>query len=77
MGDDNAIAVYLLAYTGVRIGELLSLRCGDVDLDRMTISITKTQSVDVGNRTIIHVMQLVLSSNPSHSASRNSISGYT
>lgn len=52
MSDNNAIAVYLLTYTGVRIGELLALRCGDVDLDRMTLSITKTQSVDVGNRTI-------------------------
>ncbi|PKV03211.1 tyrosine-type recombinase/integrase [Bifidobacterium pseudolongum] len=52
MSDGNAIAVYLLAYTGARIGELLALRCGDVDLDRMAISITKTQSVDVGNRTI-------------------------
>lgn len=52
MDDDNAIAVFLLAYTGVRIGELLALRCGDVDLDRMTLSVSKTQSVDVNNRTI-------------------------
>lgn len=52
MERDDASAVFLLAYTGLRLGELLALRCGDVDLDRMTLSVTKTQSVDVGNRTI-------------------------
>ena len=44
MEGDDAVAVFLLAYTGLRVG--------DVDLDRMTLSVTKTQSVDVGNRTI-------------------------
>lgn len=52
MDKDNATAVLLLAYTGVRIGELLALRCDDVDLDRMTLSVTKTQSTDVDNHVI-------------------------
>ncbi|WP_165777286.1 tyrosine-type recombinase/integrase [Bifidobacterium primatium] len=44
--------VYLLAYTGVRIGEAVALRCGDVDFDAATISITRTQSVDAEGHAI-------------------------
>lgn len=46
MDEADATAVYLLAYTGIRIGEALALRCKDVDFDQRTIAITKTQSED-------------------------------
>ncbi|OZG50850.1 tyrosine-type recombinase/integrase [Bombiscardovia coagulans] len=46
MDADNAMVVYVLAYTGMRIGEALALRCGDVDLNRNRINVLRTQSVD-------------------------------
>lgn len=42
----DATAVYLLAFTGIRIGEALALRCDDVDFKTRTVAICKTQSVD-------------------------------
>ncbi|MCI1635855.1 tyrosine-type recombinase/integrase [Bifidobacterium sp.] len=50
MRGEDASSVYILAYTGMRIGELLALRCADVDFERMRIMISKTQSVDVDGR---------------------------
>lgn len=35
-------ALYVLAYTGLRIGELCSLKPSDIDWDEQTISVTKT-----------------------------------
>ena len=52
MDEANATAVYLLAYTGLRIGEALALRCGDVDLSRNRINVLRTQSVDAGSRLV-------------------------
>ncbi|MBT1171012.1 site-specific integrase [Bifidobacterium sp. SO4] len=46
MSEADATVVYVLAYTGIRIGEAFALRCGDVDFDARTLAITKTQSVD-------------------------------
>lgn len=47
MSRDDATGVFLLAYTGIRIGELLALRCGDVDFERKRLTISKTLSIDV------------------------------
>lgn len=41
MSRDDATGVFLLAYTGIRIGELLALRCGDVDFERKRLTISK------------------------------------
>ena len=46
MDETNATIALLLAYTGMRLGEALALRCGDVDLSRNRINILRTQSVD-------------------------------
>lgn len=46
MTETDATAVYLLAYTGIRIGELLALRCSDVDFDACVVHVDRTQSVD-------------------------------
>lgn len=63
MDAPNASLVYVLAYTGIRIGEALALRCADVDLKSRSIRILRTQSIDAqsclvetlpkGNRTRI------------------------
>lgn len=45
--ESDMLAIYVLAYTGIRIGELLALRCQDVDLDARTIAVIRTQSVDL------------------------------
>lgn len=50
MDPDNAAAVYLLAFTGIRVGEMMALRCGDVNFDSRTISITKTESFDASGQ---------------------------
>jgi len=39
---DSRIAFQILFWTGMRIGELLALTVGDVDLDRNEISVTKS-----------------------------------
>lgn len=41
-------SVIILLYTGVRIGELLSLKCSDVDIENRTIYVpgTKTEAAD-------------------------------
>lgn len=52
MDEANATVIYLLAYTGLRIGEALSLRCGDVDLGRNRINVLRTQSVDVDSHIV-------------------------
>ncbi len=44
-GDRLAAAWVVLATTGMRRGELLGLRWGDVDLDRCTASIRQTRTV--------------------------------
>jgi integrase len=42
-GRDKDYAVFMvLAYTGIRIGELIALKWKDIDLENKTISITKT-----------------------------------
>lgn len=46
MTPSNATLIYTLAYTGIRIGEALAIRCEDVDFDARTIMISKTQSID-------------------------------
>lgn len=45
---DHAMFV-VLAYTGIRVGELCALKWSDVDLDNMTISITKTYDNNSNN----------------------------
>lgn len=52
MSDNNATLVYLLSYTGIRIGEALALRCGNVDLDAGTIMVLQTQSTDRNNHVV-------------------------
>ncbi|PJM74398.1 tyrosine-type recombinase/integrase [Bifidobacterium simiarum] len=52
MRPADAACVYLLAYTGIRIGEMMALRCGDVDFDRHTIAVDRTQSVDADDRIV-------------------------
>ena len=52
MDADNAMVVYMLAYTGLGIGEALALWCGDVDLNRNRINVLRTQSVDADSRLV-------------------------
>lgn len=52
MDSANATVVYLLAYTGLRIGEALALRCGDVDLSRNRLNVLRTQSVDANSHLV-------------------------
>lgn len=52
MRPQDATVVYLLAYTGIRIGEAMALRCGDIDFDKRIIDITKTQSTDKDCHTV-------------------------
>lgn len=52
MKPSDATVVYLLAYTGIRIGEAMALRCGDVDFDRRVITVDRTQSVDAAGRIV-------------------------
>ena len=42
----------LPAQASTKVRNQSGVICGDVDLDRMTLSVSKTQSVDVNNRTI-------------------------
>lgn len=51
------VAIKLLYYTGMRIGELLGLTWGDIDFDNMTISINK-QWVRIGSNNILGYGQL-------------------
>ncbi|MDM8263529.1 site-specific integrase, partial [Ligilactobacillus salivarius] len=44
----------LLAYSGMRIGELLALKVSDIDFDASQISITKTISSDTDSRFELH-----------------------
>lgn len=46
MKRDDATTVMLLAYTGIRLGEALALRVGDVDYTQHRLSITKTLTQD-------------------------------
>lgn len=50
--EPHATLILTLAYTGMRIGEALALRVGDLDPDRRRLNVTKTQSVDVRLHTI-------------------------
>lgn len=43
MDSAKATVVYLLPYTGLRIGEALALRCGDMDLSRNRLNVLRTQ----------------------------------
>ena len=52
MDSANATVVYLLPYTGLRIGEALALRCGDVDLSRNRLNVLRTQSVDANSHLV-------------------------
>lgn len=38
----SSTLIYFLAYTGLRIGEALALRVGDIDLERRRITVSKT-----------------------------------
>ena len=50
----KAYAVFrLLAYSGMRIGELMALRWSDVDLSKDTITIERTYSKGLNNRRFI------------------------
>lgn len=51
--DKIFIFFRLLAFTGMRKGELMALRWGDVDLDRREVSITKTVSRDKNGKQVI------------------------
>jgi integrase len=51
MGLDQDYPIFLLlAYTGMRIGELCSLKWRDIDMDEQTISISKTYYNPTNNR---------------------------
>lgn len=56
-GKDKYIGVLLCLYTGIRIGEMLSLSRQDVDLQRETLTIDKTVSRFKGadGRYIVHI----------------------
>ncbi|MCP3742484.1 hypothetical protein [Rossellomorea sp. BNER] len=40
----------MLAYTGIRAGELCALKWGDVNMEELTISITKTYYNPTNNK---------------------------
>lgn len=44
---DDEVLVELMAYTGLRPGEVIALQVGDVDLDALRIKITKTATIDI------------------------------
>ena len=58
-GDTISLCIMIAFYTGVRIGELTSIKWDDVDFDKRTISINKTAVVykdrDTGKR--VHIVQ--------------------
>ena len=50
---DDEVMVELMAYTGLRPGEVIALQVGDVDLDARRIKITKTATIDVNGKPTI------------------------
>ena len=50
---DDVVMVELMAYTGLRSGEVIALQVGDVDLDARRIKITKTATIDINGKPII------------------------
>ena len=53
VGLKNYAVLRTLAYSGMRIGELIALTWDDVDFSNNTISISKTVARGVGNKSII------------------------
>jgi integrase/recombinase XerC len=57
MTDQERIVIWLLRWTGLRIGEACALRCCDVDLEREELRVRQSKS-DAGLRTVPIVPEL-------------------